>query len=125
MILPGKEKLIALLSRPLQSADLWLNSRIEQTSLRTASVALVSMAVSAMSFTAFFLYFNSSTITGVGSISSPTLLEHTNRALGSKTPLETIYDMHRAQSFLDSVDQLGIERMEEIYLEKYKSIDHD
>lgn len=125
MILPGKEKLVELLNRPVESADLWLNRRLEAVSRRTAALALLSAGLGTAVASALFLYFNSSTITGVGSISSPTILEHTNRALGDKSPLETFYEIQRTQSFLDSVDQLGIERMEEIYLERYKSANYD
>ena len=125
MISPGKEKLSALFDRPVRYLDEWINDRLARTSLRTASLVLVSLSISAACGAGLILYFSGGSMNGVGAISSPTLLEHTTRSLGDKNPLETLYDLRRNQAFMDSVELLGVERMEEIYLEKLKSTNHD
>ena len=125
MSVPRKEKLADLISHPMQLAERWLNDRVAHSTRFEAMVTLFCVGILTAGLSALFLYKNSSTITGVGSISSPTLLEKTTRALGDQTPLETFYDLRTTQAFLDSVDELGVQRMEEIYLEKYKSYDHD
>ena len=125
MSLPRKEKVPAWIQRPVQSIERSLNEWVATTSPSTAAAALATLSMAVAVLAGFFLYLNSSTITGVGAISSPTLLEHTTQALGDKSPLETLHEFQRTQAFLDSVEELGLERMEEIYTEKYQSPNHD
>lgn len=122
---PGKEKLAALLDHPVLFLDGWINDQLARTSTRTASLVLLSLSLSAMVGAGLILYFGGGSVKGVGAISSPTLLEHTTQSFGDKSPLESFYELRRDQSFMDSVQVLGIERMEEIYLEKFKSSNHD
>ena len=125
MISPGKEKLSAFFDHPVGYLDEWINDRLARTSVPTASVVLISLSISAVAGAGLILFLTGGSMNGVGAISSPTLLEHTTRAFGDKTPLETLYDLRRDQAFMDSVELLGVERMEEIYLENLKSTNHD
>ncbi len=86
MTSPGKEKLSALFDHPVRYLDEWINDGLARTSLRTASLVLVSLSISAACGAGLILYFSGGSMNGVGAISSPTLLEHTTRSLGDKTP---------------------------------------
>lgn len=126
MILPGKEKLRALVGRGIGSLETRLNSHVASVrNPRAAITLLVATGFTAALIFVAVLHFTSSEITGVGFISSPTVLESSTRALNGKSIMETFVDARRKQSFLDSVDRFGIERMEEIYSQQLKMQDHD
>ena len=114
-----------LLHLTVQRTEGWANSRLSRISPRAVAGILAALGFVITLTVAAFLFLSDAQISGVGSISSPSVLRSTDRALDGKTPLETLYDIQRTQAFLDSVDQLGIERMEEIYAEKFKTHNHE
>ena len=125
MSLPRKENGASFLSTYVQSVEHWLNDSLGKRSSSQVARLIGFGSLFVTLLVGLFLFTYPSTIVGVGSITTPRVLEETASPFGDKTTMEGVYELWQKQAFIDSVETLGMKRMEEIYIEKYKSHNDD
>ena len=105
-------------STALQSVEVSLNQRLSSISPKKLPYVLAAFGLALSVAFGVMLFSSSVSYEEVGAVTTPGGLSRVTESLPDSDPWRAAGALYRAHGFLDSLDRLGPEEMQRIYLDK-------